>query len=163
MKKLFGVICVAVLVISCAGTFGYRPDFYVDRAGQTVEITAPAEQCVLYKVLGANTTYYRVGLFTANYAALKAKFYTPEEALKQLDIIQAAVENKAATVGSIVNTLLNVAASASKVGAPEIILVTEGLGVYAGDMTPIDDCTWYKLIAYIGKQRTLIMAFAAQE
>lgn len=163
MKKFVAIILV-VFLFGCSAALlhtGNRPDYYVDRAGTRVEITDPAGQCVLYKVLGANTDYYRTGLFVANYGALKAEFYTPEEAMKALDQLQEAVNNPAATVGSVINSLIQVAAQASKVGAPEIILVTEGLDIYAGDMTPIDDCTWYKLTAYIGKQKNLVFAFQA--
>jgi hypothetical protein len=156
MKKLFAI--VFTILLGCA-MVGMQQDYYVSRAGVRIDITSPADQCVLYKVLGANTTYYKTGLFVANYGALKAEFYTAEEADKELTIIEQAVDSKVATVGSIINTILIVAAKSSKVGAPEVILVTQGLGDFAGDLTPIDDCTWYKLKAYIAKQRMLIYAF----
>jgi len=157
-RQMIVIALTVVFLVGC-GTIGMRPDYYVDRAGTRVEINLPAEQCVLYKVLGANTEYYKTGLFVANYAALKKGLYTPQEAEDALTTIEAAVDSKVATVGSVINSLLIVAAKASKIGAPEIILVTQGLDVYAGDMTPLDDCTWYKLMAYIGKQKTLVYAF----
>jgi hypothetical protein len=162
MTRVIGLILAALMFMSCAyvdSMRGVQQDYYVSRTGVRVEIINPAEQCVLYKVLGANTTYYRTGLFVANYGALKAGFYTAEEADRELTIIEQAVDSKVATVGSIANTIVMVGAKSAKIGAPEVILVTQGLGDFAGDLTPIDDCTWYKLKAYIAKQRMLIYAF----
>lgn len=163
--KMFVAIILGVLLMGCSGLMihtGNVPDYYVDRQGTRVEISDPEGQCVLYKVLGANTQYYKTGLFVANYGALKAEFYTAEEADTELTVIEQAVDNPAATVGSIANTIVMVGAKSAKVGAPEVILVTQGLGDYAGDLTPIDDCTWYKLKAYIAKQRMLIYAFKGE-
>ena len=162
MKKLIAIMFIGIFMTSCAymdSMRGKQQNYYVDRTGVRVEITNPEEQCVLYRVLGANSQYYKTGLFVANYGALKAKFYTAEEADIELTTIEKAVDNPAATVGSIANTIVMVGAKSAKVGAPELVLVTQGLGDYAGDLTPIDDCTWYKLKAYIAKQRMLIYAF----
>lgn len=167
------IICILIAMIFFGCTMaskGYRPDYYVNKAGDKVDITDPAEQCVLYRVIGVDTEYYKVGLFTANYAALKTGIYTPEEADKELDFIEKSVDSEVATVGSVINSLLIVAGEAgeaglraagetSEVGAPEIILVAEGLEVYIDDPTPIDECTWYKLKTYIAKQRVLVHAF----
>lgn len=153
------IIFILLLTGCTLASQGYRPDYYVDRQGEKVEITSPAEQCVLYKVVGVNTEYYKVGLFTANYAALKAGFFTPEQADAEIVFIEEGIDSPTATVGSVINNLLMVAGKASKVGAPEIILVAEGLDIYANDSTPIDDCTWYKLKTYIAKQKTLVHAF----
>ncbi|KXH69835.1 MAG: hypothetical protein AM326_01810 [Candidatus Thorarchaeota archaeon SMTZ-45] len=133
-------------------------NFYYDSNGQYVEITDPPGQCVLYKILG-DTTVYKTGLFVANYAAIKAKIYTAEDAITQLDVIEKEVLRPGASVGSVINTLFIVSAKASKAGAPEIILITEGLSPYKGNMTPLDECTVYKLVAYIGSQRNLCLAF----
>lgn len=163
MKK-YSVFMFVLVVIIAMFTMGIKgcqttSNYYYDKEGKYVEITDPAAQCVLYRVLG-DTTVYKTGLFVANYAAIKAGIYSAEDALKELDAIQKAVEAPSATVGSVVNTLFIVAAKASKVGAPEIILVTEGLAPYKADMTPLDDCTRYKLVAYIGSQRNLCLAFS---
>lgn len=151
-------VLIAFVFIACPGMQPQGPDFYFDRQGQRIEITDPAGQCVIYKVLG-DTTYYKIGLFTANYAALKAKIYTAAEAEDALNDIQAALDMQGSTVGSVVTAIITVAAKAAKVGAPEIVLVSQGLGDFKADATPIDDCTWYKLTAYIGGQRNLILAF----
>jgi len=162
MKKLIWLL-VLVLVASI-GVFtctkqGSVPNYYMDSAGQKVEITNPEEQCVLYRVLGVNTEPYRVGLFLANYAALKGKVYTPKQALAEVGKIKTSVKEETATVGSVITTILITAASANKVGAPEIIVVTEGIGAYQEDSTPIDECTRYKLLAHIAKQEVLINSF----
>lgn len=162
MKK----VLVLILVMCIPFIFGNErcqttgSNYYYDANGTYIEITNPPEQCVLYRVLG-DTTYYKSGLFVANYAAIKAKLYSPEDAHKALDQIEAEVLRQSATVGSVINTLFIVAAQAAKVGAPEIVLVTKGLSSYKGDMTPLDDCTRYKLVAYIGEQRALVQAFGA--
>lgn len=134
-------------------------NFYYDASGKYIEITNPPEQCVLYRVLKGNAEFYRAGLFTANYAALKAGIYKPSDALDELDNIEKSVLDPGATVGSVLNTLILTATAAAKVGAPELILVTEGLGGYRGNMTPLDDCTRYKLINFIGGQKNLVRAF----
>lgn len=157
MKKLITLMGLTLLLAACAAT---GPNHYYDASGAYVEITNPAEQCVLYRVLG-DTTVYKSGLFVANYAAIKAGFYTASEALAELDTIEREVLRPGSTVGSVVNTLFIVAAKAAKVGAPEIVLVTQGLSPYKGDMTPLDECTRYKLVAYIGEQRALCTAFGA--
>lgn len=161
MKSKFILLLVMVAfvaLVGCAG-MGGGPNYYYDANGTYVEITNPAEQCVLYRVLG-DTTAYRTGLFVVNYAALKKGFYTGAEAIAELDIIEAEVMRPGANVGSVVNTLTIVAAKAAKVGAPEVVLVTEGLAPFKADMTPLDDCTRYKLVNYIGGQRNLALAFS---
>jgi len=137
-------------------------NFYYDKSGQYVEITDPPGQCVLYKVLGGTSQYMRTGLFVANYAAIKAGYYSSADAMSRLDILEAEALRVGATVGSFINTLFTISAEAAKVGAPEMIVITEGLGPYRGDMTPLDDCTIYKLVAYIGSQKNLVRAFASQ-
>jgi hypothetical protein len=116
MTRVIGLILAALMFMSCAyvdSMRGVQQDYYVSRTGVRVEIINPAEQCVLYKVLGANTTYYRTGLFVANYGALKAGFYTAEEADRELTIIEQAVDSKVATVGSIANTIVMVGAKSA--------------------------------------------------
>ena len=134
-------------------------NYYYDKDGTYVEITDPPGQCVLYKVLG-NTTAYKTGLFAMNYAAIKAGFYTGEQAVAELDKLEAEVVRPGATVGSFANSLSITAAKASKVGAPEMVLVTQNLDFLKSNMTPLDDCTKYKLLNHIGGQRMLSLAFA---
>lgn len=155
---LFVLAAFAMGIGTCATT--PSANFYYDKQGQYVEITDPPGQCVLYRVLG-DTMVYKTGLFVANYAAIKKGLYSAEEALAELEIIEREVLRPGASVGSVVNTLFIVAAKASKLGAPEIILITEGLSPYKGDMTPLDECTVYKLVAYIGSQRNLCIAFGS--
>jgi len=163
MKKY---LMLGLIVLLAAFTMGIDAcqttgtNYYYDKTGTYMEITDPPGQCVLYRVLG-DTTLYKQGLFVANYAAIKAGLYTGAQAIKELDVIEGEVLRPGATVGSVINTLMIVASKASKVGAPEIILVTEGLAPFKGDMTPLDDCTRYKLIAYIGSQRNLALAFGS--
>jgi len=163
--KVKYLVC-AILILSVGYIMGIDgcqttgTNYYYDKTGTYVEITDPPGQCIIYKLLG-DTTVYKTGLFVANYAAIKAKIYTPEQAIKELDAIEKEVLRPGATVGSVINTLFIVAARASKAGAPEIILVTEGLSPYKGNMTPLDDCTRYKLIAHIGSQRNLALAFGS--
>jgi len=134
-------------------------NYYYDKNGAFVEITDPPAQCVLYKLLG-NTTTYKTGLFAMNYAAIKAKFYTGEQAVAELDKLEAEVVRPGATVGSFVNSLSITAAKASKMGAPEMVLITQNLDFLKGNMTPLDECTRYKLLNHIGGQRMLALAFA---
>ncbi len=154
------LIVVAGFIMGIDGCQTTGTNYYYDKTGTYVEITDPPGQCVIYKLLG-DTTVYKQGLFVANYAAIKAGIYTGEQAIKELDIIEAEVLRKGATVGSVINTIFLVATKASKIGAPEIILVTEGLSPYKGNMTPLDDCTIYKLVAHIGSQRNLALAFGS--
>ena len=154
------IIFMAAFTMGIDGCQTTGSNYYYDNTGTYVEITDPPGQCVIYKLLG-DTTAYKSGLFVANYAAIKKGIYSADQALKELDTIEKEVLRKGATVGSVVNTLFIVASTASKVGAPEIILVTEGLSPYKGNMTPIDDCTRYKLIAHIGSQRNLCLAFGS--
>jgi len=164
VKKFKNYFVLFILVILIVFTMGINKcqttgaNYYYDADGKYVDITNPPEQCVIYRLLG-DTMVYKSGLFIANYAAIKAKIYSPDEALTQLELIEKEVLRPGATVGSVVNTLFIVAAKATKVGAPEIILITEGLSPYKADMTPLDDCTRYKLISHIGSQRNLCLAF----
>jgi hypothetical protein len=162
MKRLvlFVLAMCVPFIVGIGGCETTGSNYYYDADGTYVEITNAPEQCVLYRVLG-DTTVYKSGLFVANYAAIKAKLYTPQEALTELDTIETEVLRKGATVGSVINTLFIVSAKATKVGAPEIVVVTKGLVPYKGDMTPLDDCTRYKLVAYIGEQRALCLAFGS--
>ena len=163
MKRWLGLIVMVLLsgyIMGYSGCQTTGTNYYYDKTGTYVEITDPPGQCVLYKLLG-DTTIYKQGLFVANYAAIKAKIYTGEQAIKELDIIEKEVLRPGATVGAVINTIFIVASKASKIGAPEIILVTEGLSPYKGNMTPLDDCTIYKLIAHIGSQRNLALAFGS--
>lgn len=166
MRKTFKkLLLLALLVLMSSFIMGLdacqtTSNFYYDNAGTYVEITDPPGQCVLYRVLGDQAQAAKTGLFVANYAAIKTGLYSAEDAIKELDIIQAEVINVGATVGSVINTMFITATRASKAGAPEIILITEGLSPFKGNMTPLDDCTRYKLLAYIGSQRNLCRAFA---
>jgi hypothetical protein len=164
MKKYAGLLMLLVALMPvllgvdrCATT---ENNYYYDKAGQYVPITNPPEQCVLYRVLG-DTTLYRSGLFIMNYAALKKGYYTPEQAIAELDVLNGAATAPDATVGSFISTLMIVAGKATKVGAPEMVLVTEGLSPFKGDTTPLDECTRYKLVAYIGSQKNLCLAFGS--
>lgn len=156
---------IALLLASIAFIMGIDgcqttgSNYYYDNSGTYVEITDPPGQCVLYKVLG-NTTAYKTGLFAMNYAAIKAGFYTGEQAVAECDKLEAEVLRTGATVGSFVNSLSITAAKASKMGAPEMVLITQNLDVLKGNMTPLDDCTKYKLLNHIGGQRMLALAFA---
>ena len=158
-------LLVVFLMVSVAFIMGIDgcqttgSNYYYDANGTYVEITDPPGQCVLYKVLG-NTTVYKTGLFAMNYAAIKAGFYTGEQAVIELDKLQAEVVRPGATVGSFTNSLFITASKASKVGAPEMVLITQNLDVLKGNMTPLDDCTKYKLLNHIGGQRMLALAFA---
>lgn len=157
---IINLLIIGAFIGGAFATCGQQgANYYYDSEGNYVEITNPQEQCVLYRVVKGNAKVYAAGLFVANYAAMKQGFYTKQEALEALADIEAAVVDSTATVGSVINTLSMVAAKAAKVGAPELILITEGLSVHAGDNTPLDDCTRYKLLAEIGKNRTLINAF----
>lgn len=161
MRKLFLLLLVAfvpvILAVSKCST--NTANYYYDSAGQYVEITDPPAQCVIYRILG-NTTAEKTGLFVANYAALKKGLYTAEDALNQLDFLQSEAESKTATVGSFISALVMVAGKVAKAGQPELILITQNLQSFINDTTPLDDCTRYKLIAYIGSQKTLAAAFA---
>jgi hypothetical protein len=157
--KILVAAILAILFVSCAALQTNQPNYYVDKNGQQVVITDPAGQCVLYKILGTNSEYYKMGLFAASYGALKAKVYTSDQANQALNDIKSSVDATGATVGSVINTILTVAARASKIGAPEIILVTQGLGGFSGNTTPLDECTVYKLDQYIESQRLLVMSF----
>jgi hypothetical protein len=162
MKHVFMILLgfLILMSLSCSKIFVPKTsDFYIDSNGNRVEITAPTEQCVLYKVLGTNTSYYKMGLYTANYGALKAGIYTPEEAESVINNISDEVNNPAATVGSVITVLLASVAKAEKAGAPEIILITSGLDEFAGSTVPLDDCTRYKLNQHIVKEKLLITAF----
>jgi YD repeat-containing protein len=159
MKLTICVLTFCVLLTGCFFTGGNIVNYYYDKDGQYVEITDPQAQCVLYRVVGENAQLYAKGLFVANYSALKAGLYTPKEAFEAINELDNEIDRPGATVGSVINTLFLIAARASKVGAPELILITEGLGDFKADMTPLDDCTIYKLKKEIGSQRTLIMAF----
>lgn len=163
MKNKWIFLLLAMVLPFMVGIDGCQTtgaNYYYDANGTYVEITDPPGQCVLYRVLG-DTMAYKTGLFVVNYAALKAKFYTGAEAIAELDIIEKEVLRPGANVGSVINTLTIVAAKASKVGAPEVVLVTEGLAPFKSNMTPLDDCTRYKLISYLGSQRNLALAFSA--
>lgn len=164
MKKLLLVLVSLSLLFVLSGCFDKilkenQNDFYYDSKGNMVEIVSPEDQCVLYKVLGANTSYYKLGLYTANYTALKAGFYSPEEADSVINSIEAEVNSPSATVGSVISILLAAVANIKKVGAPEIVIITAGLEEYAGNTIGLDDCTRYKLNMHISKQKVLISAF----
>ena len=163
ITTLFLIALIAIpFLVGIEGCQTTRTNFFYDSNGNYVEIINPPEQCVLYRVLKGNTEIYKAGLFVMNYAALKAGFYTGEQAAGELDKIEAEITRPGATVGSVINTLAIIAARATKVGAPEIVLLTDGLNPFKADMTPLDDCTRYKLINYIGGQRNLSLAFAAK-
>lgn len=163
MKKILYILLACVLLFSfasCSKIFVQKAnDFYMDANGNRVDIIDPAEQCVLYKVLGTNTSYYKMGLYTANYAALKKGLYTSEEAESVIKDIESEVNSKTASVGSVIAVLLASVAKAGKAGAPEIVVITAGLEEFAGSTLPLDDCTRYKLNVHIGKEKLLISAF----
>lgn len=157
---MIGYVMLFTMGVNQCQTTG--ANYYYDQAGQYVEITDPEGQCVLYRVIGLNTQAYKQGLFLVNYTAIKAKIYSADDVLKELDKLEAEVLRKGATVGSFTNTLLITAANAAKVGAPELVVVTRGLEIHRADMTPLDDCTRYKLVNEIGGHRALALAFASQ-
>lgn len=160
MKKSISILLMVAMAVFLLSACPYtRTPYYYDKDGMYVEITNPPEQCVLYRVLGDKTQIYKAGLFVVNYAAIKEGFYTGEEVIRELSIIEAEVLSPAATVGSVINILIIVAAKAAKAGAPEIVLITQGLSEFVWSTTPLDDCTRYKLVGYIGSQRALALAF----
>lgn len=157
-KVLTVLVMMAVFIIgACSGV--PQSMYYYDSAGEYVEITNPQEQCVLYRVLGSGTQAYKAGLFVVNYAAIKKGLYTGAEAVAELNFIEEEVVRPGATVGSVINAIIITAGKAAKAGTPELVLITEGLSEFTGSPQPLDDCTRYKLVAYIGSQRALSMAF----
>lgn len=162
-RRMVLVLAIILSVLIGAGQCSKeaKPDYYYDADSKYVEITAPYEQCVLYRVLGMDeASVYKHGLFAVNYAALKAGQYTGEEAILKLEDLQAEILRVGATVGSVVTMLSEIVAEASRVAKPEIILITESLLEHKHDPTLIDDCTRFKLVKYIAGQKNLAESFS---
>jgi len=153
MKRfiIFLAIVALAFLVGCTMTGKVT---YLDRQGVVHVTETPTEDCVLYKIMG-DTTGYRFGLFITNDFALRSEIYTAQEALTELDNMDAAIDEPMATVGSVITAIMLSAGKAAKVGAPELFIIAEGVAEFKDDITPIDDCTWYRLRLYIGKQRTL--------